>query len=63
MNRKERFDYILKLERELLDERVRAEIAEAKRKNHQDLINFTVNLIAEQNKAAVMGLFLNGMKK
>jgi hypothetical protein len=48
---------ILRLERKIVDDRVRNDILRAKRKNRQDALNAGILIITEQMKLSTMALF------
>jgi len=48
MNRYEMNDYILNLQQKCLDERLKNDLSEMKRKNKQDLFNLQVSLLSMQ---------------
>ena len=60
MTQAERFEYILKLEADNREQKLKHDLAEAKRKNKQETLNAQINIITTHlsimNAAAILGV-------
>lgn len=62
MNQQERFDLVLRLERENADKQIEYELRSAKQKTLEDMINLSTRIIADQSSVAILAYMYSAIK-